>query len=202
MSKLTDLNGVRVLVTNDDGIDSPGILALATAALNAGAEVIVVAPVDNRSGAAAAIGPIGRQLAPPNDPAPWHGIEVHTIDAPPAAAVLAAAVAPPAEAVVPRWVRISFLNSSSGATGKIAASALFVSRSCLRNVAQRSHWRRWRRTGALVRRSPSATSPSSSRTSSQVSSRASAASASDTRARTSSDLTDGTVVSIASAICS
>ena len=49
---------------------------------------------------------------------------------------------------------------------------------------------------------PSATSPSSIRTSSQESRRASAASARDTRARTSSDFTDGTVVSIASAICS
>ncbi len=56
--------------------------------------------------------------------------------------------------------------------------------------------------GALERRSPSATSPSSSRTFSQVSWRAWEASASDTRARTSSDLTDGIVVSIASAICS
>ena len=49
---------------------------------------------------------------------------------------------------------------------------------------------------------PSATWPSSSRTSSQVRSRASAASASDTRARTRSDFTLGTVVSIASAIWS
>ena len=109
---------------------------------------------------------------------------------------------PLAAAVVPRWASSVFLSSSSGATGKTAASALLVSRSCLRKAVQRSQVRRCRRTGALVRRSPSATSPSSSRTSSQVSSRASAASASDTRARTSSDLTDGTVVSIASAICS
>jgi 5'-nucleotidase len=85
-----DLRGVRVLVTNDDGIDSPGILALAHAAQRSGAEVIVVAPVDNRSGAAAAIGPIGRRLTRPNDPQQWAGIETHTIDAPPAAAVLAA----------------------------------------------------------------------------------------------------------------
>ena len=123
----------------------------------------------------------------------------------PAAAVpppAAAAVPPLAAAVVPRWASSVFLSSSSGATGKTAASALLVSRSCLRKAVQRSQVRRCRRTGALVRRSPSATSPSSSRTSSQVSSRASAASASDTRARTSSDLTDGTVVSIASAICS
>ena len=125
--------------------------------------------------------------------------------APPPAATLpaeAAAVPPPAAAVVPRWARIVFLSSSSGPTGNTAASALLFARNCLRKVTQRSQVRRWRRTGAVVRRRPSATSPSSPRTSSQVSRRASAASASDTRARTSSDFTDGTVVSIASEICS
>ena len=55
----------------------------------------------------------------------------------------------------------------------------------------------WRRAGVLSLTRPSATSPSSRRTSSQLSLRASAASASAMRARTSSDLTDGTVVSIA-----
>ena len=79
----------------------------------------------------------------------------------------------------PRGRAATFLSSSSGPTGKTAASARFVWRSCLRKSWQRSHVRRWRRTGGLVRRRPSATSPSSSRTSSQVSSRASAASASD-----------------------
>ena len=121
-----------------------------------------------------------------------------------AAAAPPEAAAPPplAAAEVPRWASSVFLSRSSGPTGKSAASALLVSRSCLRNVAQRSQVRRWRRTGALVRVSPSATSPSSWRTSSHDSRRASEASASETRARTSSDLTEGTVVSIASAICS
>ena len=103
---------------------------------------------------------------------------------------------------MPKWASSVFLSSSSGATGNTAASALLFARSCLRKVTQRSQVRRCRRTGAVVRRRPSATSPSSSRTSSQVSRRASAASASETRARTSSDFTDGTVVSIASEICS
>ena len=129
-----------------------------------------------------------------------------TCSAAPAPAELAAAppaaAAEPAAALVPMWVTRSFLSRISGPTGYSAASALLVERSCFLNAVQRSHVRRWRRTGALVRVSPSATSPSSSRTSSQESSRASAASASDTRARTSSDFTDGTVVSIASAIWS
>ena len=60
----------------------------------------------------------------------------------------------------------------------------------------------WRRTGPETLRSPSAASASSSRTSPQVSWRAWVASASEIRARTSSDLTPGTVVSIAWAISS
>ena len=113
-----------------------------------------------------------------------------------------AAPAPPPLAVVPRWASTSFLKSSSGPTGKMAASALFVSFSVPRKAVQRSQVLRCRRTGGGIRFRPSATSPSSSRTSPHESWRASAASASDTRARTRSDLTLGTVVSMASAIWS
>ena len=77
-----------------------------------------------------------------------------------------------------------------------------VLRSSERKSRQRSHVFTWRRTGAELFASPSATCPSSSRTSAQVSMRASAASARFTRARTSSDFTLGMVVSIASAIWS
>lgn len=135
-----------------------------------------------------------------------------------AAAVVPAAAPPPAEAPVPAaevaavapepaewptWMNANCLSNASGPNGSSAASALFVSRSWTRKVEQRSQVRRCRRTGALGRRlRPSATSPSSSRTWSQLNKRASAASASETRARTSSDLTLGTVVSIVSAICS
>ncbi len=122
--------------------------------------------------------------------------------APPAAAEPPAAAPPPAAVVVPRWARKSFLNSSSGPSGKTAASALLVSFSCARKAAQRSHAFTCRRAGAPRRLRPSATSPSSKRTSSHDICRASAASASETRARTRSDFTDGTVVSIASAIWS
>jgi 5'-nucleotidase len=45
----------RCLVTNDDGIDSPGLHALAAAAVRAGLEVVVAAPADNSSGASASI---------------------------------------------------------------------------------------------------------------------------------------------------
>jgi 5'-nucleotidase len=46
---------VRVLVTNDDGITTPGLAALARAAVEAGSDVIEVPPDEQSSGAGAAI---------------------------------------------------------------------------------------------------------------------------------------------------
>ena len=42
---------MRVLVSNDDGVDAPGIHALAKGLRDAGHEVLVVAPDRDRSGA-------------------------------------------------------------------------------------------------------------------------------------------------------
>lgn len=46
---------MRALVTNDDGIDSPGLSVLAQVALDAGYEVTVVAPASEYSGASASL---------------------------------------------------------------------------------------------------------------------------------------------------
>jgi 5'-nucleotidase len=46
---------VRTLITNDDGIGSPGLLRLALAAVDAGLDVVVAAPASERSGSGAAI---------------------------------------------------------------------------------------------------------------------------------------------------
>lgn len=45
----------RVLVTNDDGIDAPGVIALARAAHDAGFDVTLAAPVRQSSGSSASI---------------------------------------------------------------------------------------------------------------------------------------------------
>ncbi|WP_432945952.1 5'/3'-nucleotidase SurE [Kribbella sp. CA-253562] len=45
----------RVLITNDDGIDAPGLRALAGAAVEAGYDVVVAAPAEEASGASAAL---------------------------------------------------------------------------------------------------------------------------------------------------
>ena len=83
---------LRVLVTNDDGVEAEGVHALAAAIVRAGHEVVVVAPSGERSGSGAAIGRLHR-----SGPIAWKavewsdlpGTEVHSVDLPPAAAVYA-----------------------------------------------------------------------------------------------------------------
>ncbi|HEX5097260.1 MAG TPA: 5'/3'-nucleotidase SurE, partial [Acidimicrobiia bacterium] len=47
---------MRILCTNDDGVESEGLHVLAAALADAGHDVVVVAPSSDRSGASAAIG--------------------------------------------------------------------------------------------------------------------------------------------------
>jgi len=83
-----------VLVTNDDGVDSPGLHALASAASEAGHSVVVAAPLRDHSGFGAAVGPlhvtgqivIERRRVPGLPDA----MEVIGVDGPPALCVLAA----------------------------------------------------------------------------------------------------------------
>ena len=52
---------MRILLTNDDGIEAPGLHALATALDDDGHDVLVVAPDTDHSGYGAAIGDLGRR---------------------------------------------------------------------------------------------------------------------------------------------
>jgi len=86
---------MRVLVTNDDGVDAPGIAALAGAVAAQGAQTVVVAPLENASGAGAAVGPVHgrgsvafeRRRLPGLEEVPAFGV-----DGPPALAVILACV--------------------------------------------------------------------------------------------------------------
>jgi 5'-nucleotidase len=81
-----------VLITNDDGVEAPGLHALATAIAADDHDVVVVAPSGERSGSGAAIGRLHR-----SGPVAWTevhwsdlpGMAVHSVDLPPAAAVYA-----------------------------------------------------------------------------------------------------------------
>ena len=52
---------MRILVTNDDGIDSEGMHALARSARSLGYEVTIVAPNFDASGTGASLGPLSRK---------------------------------------------------------------------------------------------------------------------------------------------
>lgn len=54
-SRRLPVHGLRALITNDDGIDSPGLWTLAAGARDAGFEVIVAAPHVDSSGVGASI---------------------------------------------------------------------------------------------------------------------------------------------------
>jgi 5'-nucleotidase len=84
---------VRVLVTNDDGIDAPGLHALAGAARDAGFEVLVAAPAQQASGAGAsamAVKRDGRTVVARRELPGLAGVAAWAVDAHPAHIVRAA----------------------------------------------------------------------------------------------------------------
>ena len=86
---------MRVLVTNDDGLHAPGLLHLASAAVDAGHEVLAVAPEGNYSGSGAAIGDLGAESRIRCRDMPLVGLEsVQSIElaGPPALCVITAAL--------------------------------------------------------------------------------------------------------------
>ncbi|MDX1650699.1 MAG: 5'/3'-nucleotidase SurE, partial [Myxococcota bacterium] len=77
---------LRILVTNDDGVGSPGIRALRTALADAGHHVVVVAPRTNQSGKGASLRTDVGGAAALQQPEPG----VWSVDGTPADAVRAA----------------------------------------------------------------------------------------------------------------
>jgi len=85
---------VHALVTNDDGIDSPGLAVLARAALDAGYEVTVAAPAQEASGSSASLAGAGYdgrlELEPKLAPGLPDGVRSLAVSATPALIVFAA----------------------------------------------------------------------------------------------------------------
>jgi 5'-nucleotidase len=82
---------MRVLVTNDDGVDSPGLRALARTAVAAGHEVVVAAPAHEASGSGAALSAVdaaGRVVVEPRDLPTLDGVPAFAVAASPAFIVL------------------------------------------------------------------------------------------------------------------
>jgi 5'-nucleotidase len=83
---------MRVLVTNDDGVESPGLGPLVEAVRSTGADVVVAAPQDDQSGVGAAIGRLhaDRTIDVSEVSLPGvEGITAHAVAGPPALAVIA-----------------------------------------------------------------------------------------------------------------
>jgi 5'-nucleotidase len=97
---------MRILVTNDDGFDAPGLAVLARAFAEAGHEVVVIAPLTDASGSGAGIGPLramgGGIHVEAVAPAGLGGIKALAADALPALIVITAclgAFGPPPDLV-------------------------------------------------------------------------------------------------------
>ena len=86
--------GQRCLITNDDGVNSDGLRALAAVAVDAGLDVIVAAPMENCSGASSSISAVetgGRFVVERRHWAGFDDIEVFAVDGLPAFIALTAA---------------------------------------------------------------------------------------------------------------
>ncbi|MBC8195746.1 MAG: 5'/3'-nucleotidase SurE [Acidimicrobiia bacterium] len=79
---------MRVLVTNDDGIASPGLAALASMVADAGMTPVVAAPALDHSGAAAALGPLADPSRVSVDEVMLGDLSAHSVHAPTALIVM------------------------------------------------------------------------------------------------------------------
>lgn len=123
---------MRILVTNDDGVEAPGIRALVTALHPRGDELLVVAPDRDRSGASAAIGPMHRLDSLPVTEHHWPelpDVRVCGIAVTPATAVFVACVGgfgPPPDVVasgINPGANVGHLVLHSGTVGAALTAA-------------------------------------------------------------------------------
>jgi 5'-nucleotidase len=139
---------MRVLVTNDDGLHAPGLIALATALDAAGHDVLAVAPEGDRSGSGAAVGNLieGSFLRYRSMPlAGLDRVESIELDGPPALCVLAAslgAFGEPPELVasgVNPGLNTGRLTLHSGTVGAALTAANFAMSAVAVSIAGREH---------------------------------------------------------------
>lgn len=133
---------MRILVTNDDGIDGPGLVPLTRALLDAGHQVDVAVPATDRSGTGSGIGSIehGTEVGFAEREMPGlPGVSARVFDAPPSFGVLASCsgiLGPRPELVVSgindgfntgRFLLASSTVGAALAAGSLGARALAIS---------------------------------------------------------------------------
>jgi 5'-nucleotidase len=130
----------RILITNDDGIDAPGIRALARAAGRNGLDVVVAAPLSEASGSSAAVTAVerdGRIVVEERELHGATGVPAYAVAASPAFIVLLAlrgAFGPPPTVVVAGINRGANAGAAVIHSGTVGA-ALTASHAGLRSLA-------------------------------------------------------------------
>ena len=111
------MSRTTVLVTNDDGVASPGLAALVRAVVGQGRRVVVAAPAGDQSGTSAAVAPRppeGVRITPVSiaglEGAPFDELISFSVDGPPALAVLGARLGELGEAAASASVVASGVN--------------------------------------------------------------------------------------------
>lgn len=148
------LAGPLVLLTNDDGIDSPGLRALATA-LRSRADLVVAAPSRDWSGSGTSVGTFESVRGGRRARAAYiAGVPAWTVDGPPAAAVAAAMLGSFDRR--PELV-VSGINAGmnsgramlhSGTVGAALTAGTFGARGCAISLARGDPWQ-WETAAAI-----------------------------------------------------
>jgi 5'-nucleotidase len=134
-----------LIVTNDDGIDSPGIRALARA-LDESYEVVVAAPAAAMSGSGTAIGRLDPEVGVDLRRADFDGITAYAVAGPPGLAVTAAALgafgSPPDLVVsgVNAGINTGHSIIHSGTVGAVLTARTFQSRGLAVSLATSEPW--------------------------------------------------------------
>jgi 5'-nucleotidase len=148
------MTGARVLVTNDDGIDSEGLRRLALAARDAGLDVVVAAPMTEASGSSASIAVVeqdGRVPTARRQLLGLSGVPTFAVAAPPAFITLIAtrgAFGPAPDIVLSGINRGANTGRSvlhSGTVGAALSGAAYGKQALavsldLTNLTDRAHW--------------------------------------------------------------
>lgn len=141
---------MRALVTNDDGIESPGLFALARAARDAGLDVTVAAPSWDSSGASASLTGVERdgRLLFERRTDNWSGMDAFAVEAAPALIVWGAvhgAFGDPPDVVVSginNGANAGHAVLHSGTVGAALTASTFDKRAVAfsMNAAAPNHW--------------------------------------------------------------
>jgi 5'-nucleotidase len=125
---------MRILVTNDDGIDSPGLHALAESAARAGHEVVIAAPAEESSGSSAALLAVDDGGRIQMEPRAFTGTTAaFAVSATPAFIVLLAtrgAFGPPPDAVLSGINRGANTGAAVLHSGTVGAALTAVANGC------------------------------------------------------------------------